>query len=72
MPAAAAQQQRTRASGTLSYQASGVAHDMQAEPGLTIERPQRDPRRDDVQEASDREPGNQRDGRETHVHGVLR
>ena len=52
----------------LSYQASGAEHDMHAEPGMDDRAAQRHPRGDDVQEAADCEPGNESDGRETHVH----
>ena len=41
---------------------------MQAERGFTIERPSGSARRDDVQEAPDREAGSENDGGERSVH----
>ena len=55
-------------SGMLSYQASSGRSSCTPSPGPTIERLQRHACGDDVEEAADREPGDENDGGEGEVH----
>ena len=62
---------RYERTGRLSYHASGVAHDMHADPGCTTERLSGTARGDDVQKAPERQAGDKRDRCEGGTHRYL-